>query len=125
MRLRATALPLFFPAINATRPLLIGERSPVGSTIRVNPVAWKRRPRENKTVISVPDLMVSTVQMNPLHAEALASFGATSSQHGTAALGGHASAEAVAHSPLVGIGLISALHVYFLYFRLKRATSKL
>ena len=73
----------------------------------------------------MPDLMVSTVQITELHSEALASFCATGCQHGTAALGGHASAEAVAHSPLMLIGLVGALHVYFLYFRVKRATMEL
>ena len=69
--------------------------------------------------------MVSTEQICLLHAEALASFGATGSQNSTAALGGHTGAEAVAHGTLVLIGLIGTLHIYILLLGFKRATMKL
>ena len=45
-----------------------------------------------------------------LHAEALASLGATSRQHSTAALGGHAGTEAVNLSTLAGVRLVRAFH---------------
>lgn len=45
-----------------------------------------------------------------LHAETLASFGATACENGTAALGGHASTETVALGALASVRLVGALH---------------
>lgn len=49
--------------------------------------------------------------MNPLNAETLTALSTTSSQNLTAALGGHASTEAVAFGTLTSVRLISALHI--------------
>lgn len=56
------------------------------------------------------DLIVSNEKLR-LHAEALASLGATCRENSAAALGRHAGAETVALSALTGIGLIGAFHI--------------
>lgn len=87
----------------------------MGKTMSVIPAVWNRRPCENSAEISVPEVMVSTAQIYLLHAEALASFGTTSREHRATTLRGHTGAKAVAHRPLVFIGLIGALHGFILY----------
>ena len=49
--------------------------------------------------------------ISDLHAQALASLGATGRQDRAAALRGHTSTEAVALGPLAGVRLISAFHI--------------
>ena len=72
----------------------------------------KRLPFANREEISALDLMVSNPRPR-LHAEALASLGATSGQDGTAALRRHAGTEAVALGALARVRLIRALHGHF------------
>lgn len=54
-----------------------------------------------------------------LHGEALAALGATTREHGAAALGRHTGTEAVALRTLASVRLISALHssTFHLVFR--------
>lgn len=64
------------------------------------------------------------IQRRPsLNAETLASFGATSGENGAAALGGHASTEAVALGALASVRLVSAFH-FPCPFHVQRVTSK-
>lgn len=63
----------------------------------------------------------NSIQHKPrLHAEALASLGATSGQHGAAALRGHTSTEAVDLSTLTSVRLVRAFHLYFLPYDLEQ-----
>ena len=50
------------------------------------------------------------VSMNVLDSELLATLGTATGENGAAALGGHASTEAVALGALVLIGLVRTLH---------------
>ena len=70
----------------------------------------RRLPHENRSEISLPDLIVSNLELS-LHAETLASLSTASSQHFAAALRRHTSTETVALSPLTSVRLIRALHI--------------
>ena len=61
------------------------------------------------------------IQHKPrLHAEALASLGATGGKHSAAALRGHTSTEAVNLSTLTGVRLVRAFHLQILSYDLEQ-----
>lgn len=115
--LRHTAFPSLLPATKAARP----GRSCCFScctTINVRYGVCNRLPCVNREEISALDFIVS----NPeplLHAKALASLSAASSENGATALRRHAGTETVALGALAGIGLIGALHGHFPFNTLK------
>ena len=67
------------------------------------------------------DFMVFTAILD---GEALAALGTTTSQHGTTALGGHASAEPVALRAFASVRLISAFHNHYLSNCENRASAR-
>lgn len=107
-RLRQTALPNFLPATKAARPC-----EPCcalfWTTRSVMAEAPNRFPCANTWEISVLDLMISTTRF--LHGKALAALSATSGENLTAALGGHASAEAMSGRTLMFVRLVGAFHI--------------
>ncbi len=107
-RLRQTALPNFLPATKAARPC-----EPCcalfWTTRSVMAEAPNRFPCANTWEISVLDLMISTTRF--LHGKALAALSATSGENLTAALGGHAGAEAMSGRTLMFVRLVGAFHI--------------